>query len=103
MSVAESIGEVSSADDIRALAIDVRDRLGADAAVALIGIVAGKPMIVVATGDGARSQGVKAGALVRIAAAALKGGGGGRDDIAQGGGTDANSIPAALDAVRAAS
>ena len=102
LGVVESIGAVSSADDIRALAIDVRDRLGADATVALIGLVSGKPMIVVATNGGARSAGVKAGALVRVAAGVLKGGGGGRDDIAQGGGTDAASIPAALDSLKAA-
>ncbi|MDN5557887.1 MAG: DHHA1 domain-containing protein, partial [Ruaniaceae bacterium] len=50
---------------------------------------------------GARRLGVKAGALVKLAATALKGGGGGRDDIAQGGGTDVTSIPAALAALRA--
>ncbi len=101
LGVVESIGDVASADDIRSLALDVRERLGADATVALIGIVSGKPMIVVATNDGARRLGVKAGALVKLAATALKGGGGGRDDIAQGGGTDVTSIPAALAALRA--
>ncbi|MFW8745750.1 DHHA1 domain-containing protein, partial [Mesorhizobium japonicum] len=43
--------------------------------------------------------GAKAGALVKQAAAVLGGGGGGKDDLAQGGGTDAGAIGAALDAV----
>jgi alanyl-tRNA synthetase len=42
---------------------------------------------------------VKAGALVRIAAGVLGVGGGGKDDVAQGGGTDALKVGAALAAV----
>ncbi|SNU00738.1 alanyl-tRNA synthetase [Ruaniaceae bacterium KH17] len=102
LAVVESIGEAASADDIRTLALDIRDRLGADAAVALIGVVSGKPMLVAATGVGAREAGVKAGQLVRTAAPLLGGGGGGKDDIAQGGGTDPGAVPAALEAIRAA-
>ncbi|UYO98622.1 alanine--tRNA ligase [Microbacterium sp. M28] len=97
---AQSLGEVGSADDIRGVALSVRDRLGADAAVvALGGVVSGRPMVVVATNDAARSAGAKAGALAKIAAAALGGGGGGRDDVAQGGGADASALPAALDGI----
>ncbi|MGF6823426.1 alanyl-tRNA synthetase [Microbacterium sp. ZKA21] len=97
---AQSLGEVGSADDIRGVALSVRDRLGADAAVvALGGIVSGRPIVVVATNDAARSAGAKAGALAKIAAGALGGGGGGRDDVAQGGGADATALPAALDGI----
>ncbi|MFB7250724.1 alanine--tRNA ligase [Microbacterium sp. NPDC056234] len=97
---AQSLGEVGSADDIRGVALSVRDRLGADAAVvALGGVVAGRPIVVVATNDAARSAGAKAGALAKIAAGALGGGGGGRDDVAQGGGADASALPAALDGI----
>ncbi|HWV49328.1 MAG TPA: alanine--tRNA ligase, partial [Microbacterium sp.] len=53
---AQSLGEVGSADDIRGVALSVRDRLGADAAVvALGGVVSGRPIVVVATNDAARS------------------------------------------------
>ncbi|GLJ60044.1 alanine--tRNA ligase [Microbacterium barkeri] len=100
--VAESLGSVGSPDDVRALVTQVRDRLGADAAVVALGAeVSGRPVVIVATNEAARSAGAKAGALAKAAAAALGGGGGGRDDMAQGGGADATALPAALDAVRA--
>ncbi|MEH3079273.1 MAG: DHHA1 domain-containing protein [Quadrisphaera sp.] len=101
--VATSAGEVASADDLRTLALDVRGRLGESASVVAVGGVAkGRPVVVIATSPAARAAGLKAGALVRVAATALGGGGGGKDDVAQGGGTDAEALPAALDAVRAA-
>lgn len=99
--VAESVGSVGSADDVRSLALQVRDRLGAEAAViALGGDVAGRTVVVVATNEAARAAGAKAGVLAKAAAAVLGGGGGGRDDVAQGGGTDAAALPAALSAVK---
>jgi alanyl-tRNA synthetase len=52
--------------------------------------------VVVATNQGARDRGIKAGALVRAAAQTLGGGGGGKDDLAQGGGTDASRTGEAL-------
>ncbi|MFP1602249.1 alanine--tRNA ligase [Microbacterium sp. 2216-1] len=95
-----SLGEVGSADDVRTLALSVRERLGSDAAVVAFGGVAGgRPIVVIATNEAARAAGAKAGALVRIAAGTLGGGGGGKDDVAQGGGTDASALDAALDAV----
>jgi len=97
---AMSLGDVASADDVRGLALSVRERLGSDAAVvALGGIAAGRPIVVVTTNDAARSAGAKAGALAKRAAGVLGGGGGGRDDVAQGGGTDASALGAALEAV----
>ncbi|MGW8483774.1 alanine--tRNA ligase [Microbacterium sp. NPDC055903] len=100
---AQSLGEVGSADDIRGIALSVRDRLGSDAAVIAIGgIVAGRPIVVVATNDAARAAGAKAGLLAKGAAGVLGGGGGGRDDVAQGGGADASALPAALDGIVAA-
>ena len=45
------------------------------------------------------ARGLKAGALVKVAAGVLGGGGGGKDDVAQGGGTDPTKIEAALVAV----
>ena len=97
---AVSVGEVASGDDLRGLALSVRERLGADAAVvALGGVAGGRPIVVVATNEAARAAGAKAGALAKRAAGVLGGGGGGRDDVAQGGGTDAAALPTAFEAI----
>ncbi|MEI3848301.1 MULTISPECIES: alanine--tRNA ligase [unclassified Microbacterium] len=99
--VAESLGTAASADDVRSLALQVRERLGSDAAVVALGAVVNeRPVVIVATNDAARAAGAKAGALAKGAAGVLGGGGGGRDDVAQGGGADAASLPAALAAVK---
>jgi len=101
--VAQTVGAVGSADDVRALVTQVRERLGSEpAVVALAGETNGRPVIVIATNEAARGLGAKAGALVRVASTELGGGGGGKDDLAQGGGQNAAAIPAALDAVRTA-
>ncbi|MEY2849295.1 MAG: hypothetical protein RI885_1962, partial [Actinomycetota bacterium] len=98
-----SVGRLTGADDLRSLATGVRGRLGSDAAVVVLaGEVSGKPSVIVATNEAARSFGVRAGALARVAAAVMGGGGGGKDDLAQGGGSDVAAIPGALDAVIAA-
>ncbi|MFF1383211.1 alanine--tRNA ligase [Arthrobacter sp. NPDC058288] len=98
--IAHDAGQVSGADDLRGLALDLRSRLGSEAAaVAVAGVSNDRPVILVATNEAARVAGVKAGALVRLAAGILGGGGGGKDDVAQGGGTDAAKVPAALTAV----
>lgn len=95
---AQLLGEMPSADAIRNLALDVRDRLGEaePVVVALIGIVNDKPSVTVVTNDAARQHTFKAGALVRLASKILGGGGGGRDDIAQGGGQDASAADQAV-------
>ncbi|MCW3494524.1 alanine--tRNA ligase [Microbacterium sp. SSM24] len=99
--VAESLGAAGSADDVRALALQVRERLGSAASVVALGAeVNGRPVVIVATNDAARAAGAKAGVLAKAAAAVLGGGGGGRDDVAQGGGTDAAALPAALTAIK---
>ena len=100
--VGAAVGAMPSADALRTLALDVRDRLGNErgAVVALGGIVAGKPSLVVATNEAAREHSVKAGALVRAVGKHMGGGGGGRDDIAQGGGTKPEGLEAAIDAIR---
>lgn len=98
--VAQSLGTVGSPDDVRSLALQLRDRLGSDAAVvALGGLVGDRAVVIVATNDAARQAGAKAGALAKVAAAALGGGGGGRDDVAQGGGTDAAALSTALSGI----
>jgi alanyl-tRNA synthetase len=100
--VAENVGSLNSTDDLRSLATSVRERLGTEpSVVALAADVAGKPAVIVATNEAARTAGVSAGAFAKIAAGILGGGGGGKDDLAQGGGSDVAAIPAALDAIRA--
>ncbi|NII39641.1 alanyl-tRNA synthetase [Curtobacterium flaccumfaciens] len=98
--VAQVVDGLSSGDDLRALATGVRGQLGPDAAVVVLGaVVGGKPVVIVATNDAARAAGVQAGPLAKEAAGVLGGGGGGKPDLAQGGGTDASALPAALRAV----
>ncbi|TQJ32176.1 alanine--tRNA ligase [Microbacterium sp. SLBN-146] len=100
--VAVDVGSASSGDDLRTLALQVRDRLGSDAGVVALGARVGeRPVVIVATNDAARGAGAKAGALAKLAAGVLGGGGGGRDDVAQGGGTDASALAAALDSITA--
>ena len=86
--------------DLRTLAMGLRDKLSSQpAVVALVGGEA-KPVVIVATTDAARAAGAKAGQLVGVAAAQLGGKGGGKDDLAQGGGSDAAGTDAALAAIR---
>ena len=87
-----------SGDDLRKIAIDLRSRED-KSVVALISANDGKPVLVVATSEGARASGVKAGALVKIGSTVLGGGGGGKDDFAQGGGTDTSKSLEALTAI----
>ncbi|RJF44725.1 alanine--tRNA ligase [Actinomyces sp. 2119] len=99
-----SLGEVSSADVLRPLVLDVRQRLGDSEPTVVVvgGVVSGRPVVVVATNAPARQHRVRAGALVRVAAQVLGGGGGGKDDLAQGGGRSAEALPEALRAIVAA-
>jgi alanyl-tRNA synthetase len=99
--VAEDLGTLNSADDVRMLVTATRERLGAEpAVVALAATVADKPVVIVATNAAARDTGVKAGALAKHLAGILGGGGGGKDDLAQGGGTRVDLIPEALSTLR---
>ncbi|GAA1855611.1 alanine--tRNA ligase [Myceligenerans crystallogenes] len=95
--VTHDAGE-AAADDLRALVLDVRGRLGEaePVVVAAGGAPGGRPVVVIATNEAARSAGHKAGDLVRAAARTLGGGGGGKPDLAQGGGQDAAKLGEAL-------
>ena len=99
--VLASLGAVGSADDVRGLAMKVRERMGdAPAAVVLAGDAGGKPVVIAATTPAGREAGAKAGQLARLGAQVLGGGGGGKDDLAQGGGTDPAKIGDALAEIR---
>jgi alanyl-tRNA synthetase len=90
-----------SGDDLRKIALELRAKATCSV-VALISANDAKPILVVAASDAARTQGVKAGALVKIGSAVLGGGGGGKDDFAQGGGTDISKANEALMAITSA-
>jgi alanyl-tRNA synthetase len=101
--VAVSAPDGVSGNDLRALASDVRGRLGArPGVVALFSADGAKVSFVVATTAAARDRGLAAGKLVPAFAPAVGGRGGGKPDLAQGGGTDPAGVPAAVDALRAA-
>ncbi|MBD2760768.1 alanine--tRNA ligase [Yimella sp. cx-573] len=89
------------ADQVRSLVLSLRERLGdaSGSVVAVTGVNGSRPVVVIATNQGARDRGVQAGALVKQAASVLGGGGGGKPDVAQGGGSDASKVGAALSAV----
>jgi alanyl-tRNA synthetase len=102
--VAAETGAGVSGADLRALATEVRGRLGERPGVIALFSVdqqAGKVSFVVATTAAAREQGLAAGALVAVFGPAVGGRGGGKPDLAQGGGSDPAGIPAALTALRA--
>jgi alanyl-tRNA synthetase len=83
--------------DVRTLVTDVRSRFNdRPAVVVLIGDGGGKVSVVIATNDAARARGLSANALLRELAPVVGGKGGGKDDLAQGGGTDASRIDEAL-------
>ncbi len=96
--VAHRAPDGTAADDLRKLVLDVRGRIPGErpAAVAMVSVANGRPVVVVAVNAKGREWGVKAGELVRVAAGVLGGGGGGKDDVAQGGGTDPAKVDEAL-------
>ncbi|MGO1538222.1 MAG: alanine--tRNA ligase [Leucobacter sp.] len=104
--VLASLGNVGSADDIRGLVIQLRQRLGSEAgAVVIAGAVPGgegpaKPVVIAATTEAGRERGVRAGDLAKLGASVLGGGGGGKPDLAQGGGSDATKLDEALAEIR---
>ncbi|EON24142.1 MULTISPECIES: alanine--tRNA ligase [Nocardioides] len=82
--------------DVRTLALDVRSKLDRAGAVVIAGVQDGKIAVVVAVNDAARERGVSANQLVRTVGELIGGKGGGKDDVAQGGGSDATRLDEAL-------
>jgi alanyl-tRNA synthetase len=101
--VAAETSEGISGADLRALATEVRGRLGERPGVVALFSVdhsTSKVSFVVATTAAARQRGLTAGALVPVFGPAVGGRGGGKPDLAQGGGTDPGGISAAVAALR---
>ena len=100
--VAEVVPDVDG-NGLRALASDIRGRIGSrPGVVALFSPAGDKVSFVVATTEAARDKGIAAGKLVPSFAAAISGRGGGKPDMAQGGGTNPAGAPEAVTALRAA-
>ncbi|HEY0933513.1 MAG TPA: alanine--tRNA ligase [Trebonia sp.] len=105
--VAHRVPDGTDSDSIRRLALDVRSKIPASqpAVVALVGIPADRPVVVIAVNEAGRGAGLSAGSLVAGAAKALGGGGGGKPDVAQGGGAPGagpDAPNAAFDSLRSA-
>ena len=96
--IAHDLGPGFSGDDLRVVALDLRSKI-ANSIIALASAGDEKVTLVVATDEGARKLGAKAGALVKVGSTILGGGGGGKDDFAQGGGLDKAKISEALAAI----
>jgi alanyl-tRNA synthetase len=98
--VLADVGAVESADQVRELAVALRDKLEpANAVAVMAGISGEKIVLVIATTKKAREAGISSGKLAKEASAILGGGGGGKDDIAQGGGPDLKKLDEAFAAI----
>jgi alanyl-tRNA synthetase len=101
--VAQRMAGGVSAADLRSLVGDIRGKLGSDPAVVAL-IAEGEddtvPFVVAATAT-AQDLGLSANDLVKTLGAAVNGRGGGKADLAQGSGSGASGIDAALAALRA--
>ncbi len=80
----------------------VKGQLGDAAAIVLGSSEEGRVHLVAAVTPALVERGVKAGAVVKIAAQVAGGGGGGKDTMAQAGGKDPEKLPEALEAARGA-
>ena len=94
------LAKILDGADVKSLkdSIDqLKNKLG-DSAVVLASVNDGKVSVVAGVSKSATGK-VKAGDIVKFVAGKIGGKGGGRPDMAQGGGGDAEALPAAIDAV----
>ncbi|MEV6826806.1 alanine--tRNA ligase [Amycolatopsis sp. NPDC051102] len=100
--VAEVVPDVDG-NGLRALASDIRGRLGSRPGVVALFSPAGEKLsFVVATTKAAQERGIAAGKLVPSFAEKIGGRGGGKPDMAQGGGTNPAGAAEAVTALRSA-
>ena len=98
--VLADVGLIDSADQVRDLAVALREKLEPANAVAVVaGLAIDKIVLIIATTKAAREAGLNSGKLVKEASEILGGGGGGKDDIAQGGGPMAGKLGDAFAAI----
>ena len=91
--------ESISADELRTLSLEIRER-NKGSIVVLSSVVDGRIVLVATVDEVARTSGMKAGELAKLASVELGGGGGGKDDFAQGGGPKSAAIANAFDLIR---
>jgi alanyl-tRNA synthetase len=85
--------------------LEIADRLRAklgDAAIVLGTAGQGRVDLIASVAPALVERGVRAGEIVKLAAAKVGGGGGGRDTLARAGGRDAAKLPEAIDTARQA-
>jgi alanyl-tRNA synthetase len=100
-SLLAAVVDVSDPKALPDLADKLKAKLG-DAAVVLGAVADGKVHLVATVAPALVTRGVKAGAVVSVAAQVTGGGGGGRDTMARAGGRDPDKLPEAIAAARAA-
>jgi alanyl-tRNA synthetase len=93
--------DVADGKALLGLADRLKAKLG-DAAIVLGSPGDNRVDLVASVAPALVSRGVRAGEIVRLAAAEVGGGGGGRDTLARAGGRDPGKLPAALQAAREA-
>jgi alanyl-tRNA synthetase len=89
-------------DGLKALALDLRNRVGSGVIVLGATTPDGKAQLVAAVSADLAGRGLDASAVLRPGARVVGGGAGGRGDVAQAGGRDGSRLREALDAVRRA-
>lgn len=101
--VAARVPDGIAAGDLRTLATEAKSRAGSDAGVIFFissDPESGKVPFIAAATDAAVADGVKAGDIIKTVAPYVSGRGGGKPAMAQGSGSDAAGIDAAVKAVR---
>ena len=93
--------EVPDGQALLELADRLKGKLG-DAAIVLGTAGEGRVDLVASVAPALVARGVRAGEIIKVAAAEVGGGGGGRDTMARAGGKDPAQLPAAIDAARTA-
>jgi alanyl-tRNA synthetase len=99
--VLTSVVQVADAKALLDATDRVKNTLG-DAAIVLGAVTDGKVALIASVAPALVERGLKAGALVKVAAQVVGGGGGGRDTMAQAGGRDPEKLDDALAAARQA-
>ena len=93
--------EVADGQALLELADRLKGKLG-DAAIVLGTAGEGRVDLVASVAPALVARGVRAGEIIKVAAAQVGGGGGGRDTMARAGGKDPAQLPAAINAARTA-
>ena len=96
-----AVDGAGDADQLLALADRLKGRLG-DAAIVLGRAGDGRVDLIASVAPALVARGVKAGDVIKLAAAEVGGGGGGRDTMARAGGRDPDRLPEAIRAAQAA-